>query len=138
MAEFTVPKFIEREPVLIWKITFRQFMILALGVLVLTVLKFALPPFLFYLTTTFFVIFAFLAIFVKIHGRPFTTVLKNFVLYTFSPKTFLWKRKSSMPRLITKEKKQKEKTKEDILESPLQVIGKSKLKEIARRVETGI
>jgi len=138
--EFAVPKFIERQPVIIWTITFRQFMILGVTALGLGILWLTLPSkFLFFVIAGLTVLFAILAIFVKIGGRPFSTVLFNFFRYTLGPKLFLWERKAA-PAFVLKKAEgtdKKEPLKNLTAESPLKIVEKSHLGEMARRIETG-
>ncbi len=139
--EFAVPKFIERQPVIIWTITFRQFMILGIGALGLGILWLTLPSkFLFWVIAGFAALFAFLAIFVRIGGRPFTTVLFNFFRYTVGPKLYLWERKAA-PAFVLKKaaepRKKEPSLKELTSESPLKIVERSRLGEMARRIESG-
>lgn len=137
--EFQVPKFIERQPRIIWTITFRQFIFLicvagALGLLYLMVPS---KP-LFYLVAFLSGIFSFTLVFVKIGGRPFSKVLWNFMLYFMGPKLYLWERKAAPPRLLKKTKIPEIK-REKVPPTPsLRIAEKSRLKEMARKIETGV
>ncbi len=139
--EFSVPKFIERQPVIVFGITFRQFMFLGVTALGLGILWLTLPSkFLFWVITSLTALFAFLAIFVKIGGRPFSTVLFNFFRYTLGPKLYLWERKGAMAFVLKKvqpERKKEPTLKEITSESSLRIVERSHLGEMARRVETG-
>ena len=80
-----------------------------------------------------------MAVFVKIGGRSFGTVLFNFVHYTFGAKLFLWERKSGTVSLIKRAKPKAEtnKTNQPQAISALQITERSRLHEMARRIETG-
>jgi hypothetical protein len=134
--EFQVPKFIERQPVIIWTITFRQFMFLALAAGGLGILYLILPSRLLFFFIAFWVlVFSFFAIFVKIGGRPFSVVLVNFFRYTFSSKIYLWQRKAAPPRLLKKTSLAPVK-KEAIPGVALKVTERSYLGEMAKKIET--
>lgn len=136
--EFQVPKFIERQPRIVWTITFRQFIFLALTGGALGLLYLMLPSkALFWLITILVAGFSFALVFVKIGGRPFGTVLWNFLRYFIRPRLYLWERRAAPPRLLKRTEALGKKREEE--RGPSLKIGeRSRLKEMARRVETGV
>ena len=135
--EFLIPKFIERQPRIIWTITFRQFIFLALvgGGLGLLYLMIA-SKFLFWLIAILTMGFSFAFVFVRIGGRPFGIVLFHFFHYITRPKLYLWQRKAAPPKLLKKAKVPEAKEER---EGPiLKIAEKSRLREMARKIETGV
>lgn len=136
--EFQIPKFIERQPRIIWTITFRQFIFLALVAGGLGLLYLMLPSkFLFYLVAILTATFSFALVFVKIQGRPFSIVLWNFLRYSFGSKLYLWKRKAAPPKLL-KKIEIPELKKEEPKGPSLRIAERSRLREMTRRIETGV
>lgn len=136
--EFQIPKFIERQPKIIWTITFRQFIFLALvgGGLILLHLILS-SKFLFWLIAIFVFGFSFALVLIKIQGRPFSVVLWNFLKYSFSSKLYLWQRKAAPPKILKKIEIPKIE-KEEAKGPALKIAEKSRLKEIARKIEIGV
>lgn len=130
--EFTVPQFIEHEAKVIGPFTFKQFIVVGAAGIVC---------FIFYLKTPFYVFLpvsviigggALAITFLKLEGRSPLIVLKNFMFYSISPKIYLWKRKIIASQVIKKEV-----VEEAVKEEPtLRIVKKSKLKELATKVET--
>lgn len=132
-----MPKFIERQPVIIWRITFKQFIFLVMTGGVLGMLYLILPSkLLFYIIALFTGILAFALVFVRIGGRPLPIVLWNFINYLFGAKLYLWQRKAAPKRLLKKVKIEEEKPKE-VSGISLKITEKSYLQEMARKIETG-
>lgn len=133
MAEFTVPKFIEREPKIVGPFTFKQFIFVGTAGIICAVLYFTIPFYFFLLATVLLTSGALALALVKIEGRPIPLLFKNFLSFLFASKIYLWKRKTLTPKVIKKsgpEKKEKEKT-------PVpRVVEKSRLKDLLTRIET--
>ena len=131
--EFTVPKFIEKEAKIIGPLTFKQFLCLVIP---------GTTVFIAYYANLHIVLVVFLAIilmggglafaFLKIGGRSFPVVMKNFVTFYPSSKLYVWKQKAIPPRIIKKEK-EKEKKKEDVI-AP--TITNSKLGNLSSKIDT--
>lgn len=132
---FVVPKFIEMEPKIVGPFTFRQFVYVGLAGAICFILYFSLGK-------TNFLLFLLLAIilmagamtlaFLKIEGRSLPTILKNFLMFSATPKIYIWKKKALPPKII----KEKPKPKEKIKETPALKVIESKLKKLSTRVET--
>ena len=70
----------------------------------------------------------------KINGRPIFTMIKNFFEFSFSSKMYLWKKGVVVSRAI----KIEEAKKEAVEKAPvLSIAEKSRLKNLAARIETG-
>ncbi len=129
--EFTVPQFIEYEAKVIGPFTFKQFIVVG-GAGIVCFILYLKVHFLIFLPLAVIIGGGALALtFLKLGGRTPLVVLKNFMFYSVSPKMYLWKRKIIAPKLIKKEEKK------EIEEEPtLRVVKKSKLRELATKVET--
>jgi len=131
--EFTVPQFIEYEAKVIGPFTFKQFIIIGAAGIVCFVLFLKTPLYVFIPLSMVIGGGALVLIFLKVGGRSPLVVLRNFMFYSISPKIYLWKRKVISPKII-----QEEAPKKEVEEEPtLKVVRKSKLRELATKVETG-
>jgi len=131
--EFTVPQFIEREPKIFGPFTFKQFIYLCMvgGVLIFV---YFLVPFTLFLFIAFISIGStLLLVLSKIEGTPLPIVMKNFFIFLINPKTYLWKKKISFPKIIKKIEKPKKKIKE---EPSLKITEKSHLRKLITFLET--
>jgi len=134
---FTVPQFIERETPIVGPLTFRQFLIIGVAGGIVFFLYFSIGK-------TSFLLFLILAItlmsvslalaFLQIGGRSLLTILGNFLRFSLSSKTYLWKKKEAPIRVFKKEVI-KEEVKEGL---PLKIAEKSQLKKIKTEIETKI
>lgn len=130
--EFIVPQFIEYEAKVIGPFTFKQFIIVGAA---------GIACFVLYLKTPFYVFLPLAIIigggslglvFFKIGGRSPILMLKNSLFFSISPKIYLWKRKVIAPKFVRREvvaKKEEE-------EPTLKIVNKSKLRDLATRLET--
>jgi len=135
MAQYVVPKFIEHKAKIVGPLTFRQFIYIGSAGALAFIFYYTLPFVLFFLLTM--VVFAGAAglAFGKIGGMPIPTVLKNFVIFSFGPKMYLWKRKASLPPKITK--KETVLHKAELHKAPPAGPGeKSRLKNLSLEIET--
>jgi len=132
---FTVPQFIERETPIVGPLTFRQFLIIGVAGGIVFFLYFSIGK-------TSFLLFLILAItlmsvslalaFLQIGGRSLLTILGNFLRFSLSSKTYLWKKKE-VPIMVFKKEVIKEEVKEEL---PLKIAEKSQLKKIKTEIET--
>ena len=77
---------------------------------------------------------AFALAFLKIGKTSLPVFIKNFFIFLFKPKVYLWKKKTSPPKFLRKEKVKEE---EEIgEESKLKVSKGSRLDELFTRLET--
>lgn len=134
--EFTVPKFIEREPKIVGPLTFKQFVYVAIAgaacfFLYFYIGKKNLP--LFVLITIILMGGALALCFLRIKGYTLPMIVKNFFTYTISGKVFLWRRKIVSPKF----KKVKKFEKEEVEgETTLRMGKKSHLQKLSTQVET--
>jgi len=130
--EFTVPQFIEYEAKVIGPFTFKQFIVVGGAGITCFILYLKTPLYIFLPLAVIIGGGALAITFLKLGGRTPLVVLKNFMFYSISPKIYLWKRKIISPQIIRKEVKKKE-----IEEEPtLKIVKKSKLRELATKIET--
>ncbi|MCK4355234.1 PrgI family protein [Candidatus Parcubacteria bacterium] len=130
--EFTVPKFIEKEAKIIGPLTFKQFLCLLIPGATVFLAYYTLPLAIAILLAIVLMGGGIALAFLKIGGRSFPVVMKNFVTFYPSVKLYVWKRKAIPPKIIKKEEvKQKKK---EIAISPK--VTESKLKNLSSRIET--
>lgn len=134
--EFTVPQFIEKEPKLIGPFTFKQFIFVAIAggacfFLYFSIGKKNLPLFIVIGTILFGGALA--LAFLRIKGYTLPIFIKNFFVYTVSPKIFLWRRKILPPKI--RKIKRFEKTEVE-KEATLKMAEKSHLQRLSTQVET--
>lgn len=134
--EFTVPQFIEKEPKLIGPFTFKQFMFVAVAggacfFLYFSIGKKNLP--LFIVIGTILMGGSLALAFLKIKGYTLPAIVKNFFVYTVSPKIFLWRRKIMPPKIKKVERFEKAEVEE---ETTLKMAKKSHLQRLSTQVET--
>jgi len=130
--QFTVPKFLERESVIAFGLTFKSLALLAGLGFILFVLYYVLPK----------VVFALLAIvaggvflaatFIKIGGQSLPQLLMHSFGFLTSSRTMIWsKNQSSSPvKLVNKPK-----TKPAKKESPLKLAPQSKLSVLGAKID---
>lgn len=135
--EFTVPQFIEREPKIVGPFTFKQFIFIGIAGGVCLFLFFTVPLYIFIIAAIVLLGGAFALAFLKIGKTSLPVFIKNFFAFLFKPKIYLWKKKTSPPKFLRKEKVEvKEKEEEIEEESKLKVSTGSKLDELFTRLET--
>lgn len=133
---FQVPQFIEKESKIAGPLTFKQFGLMGGAGVGILILYAALAKANFMLFVFLSALLGFVAIslgFVKVNGRSLPLVLGNFILYSFSSRIYLWKRKDLPPRIVW------QKLADKIPEPPsteLRVVKKSRLRQISSIVET--
>ena len=133
MAEFVVPKFIEREAKIVGPFTFKQFLYVGAAGAILFLLYFRIPFTYFIMVAIVLLGLALILAFLKIGGIPLPTVLKNCFLQSLSPKLYVWG-KIPLIKKVSKVKKEIPKEKEE--ELPLKIAEKSKLKKLITEIET--
>lgn len=135
--EFTVPQFIEREPKIVGPFTFKQFIFIGIAGGICIFLFFTVPLYIFIVATIILLGGAFALAFLKIGKTSLPVFIKNFFSFLFKPKIYLWKKKTSPPKFLRKEKEKIKKKEEEIgEESKLKVSTGSRLDELFTRIET--
>jgi len=135
MPEFTVPKFVEREPKILGPLTFKQTLIMMTGGGICFFLYFTLgrKNFSHFIIATVFIMGGVSALtFVKVKGYPIITFFRHLLAFSLSSKLFIWGRKFNVPKV----KKIEEFKKEEKKELPLKVGSKSRLQKLSTQVET--
>ena len=127
--QFTVPQFIEREAKIVGPLTFKQLIVMGSAAAVCIAFYFLLPFAAFIFGVVFFVGGSAALLFVRINRTPLYLIIKNFVLFLFHPKMYLWKKKAAPPVLKIKHKKPTEE------EPELKVTNKSRLKKVADKIK---
>ena len=132
--QFTVPKFIERKARIVGPLTFEQFIFVGIAGAISLFLYFTVPLSAFIIAATFLIGVSLTLAFLKIEKIPLPTVIKNLFAFTFKPRTYLWKRKTALPKVIIKTKKEKEEIKEE--KNRLKITRQSRLKDLSTRLES--
>ncbi len=112
---FKIPRYIDYEAKIFGPASFKQFLFLLAGMMVI--------GFLWLITERLFTFLLFSIIvtvitgglaFGKINGRPVLTMIGKYISFTFSgSKTYFWKKKEIPPKIIQKEKKENKKNDDD-------------------------
>jgi hypothetical protein len=89
---FEVPQFIDVEDKIVGPLTWRQFIYLAGGIGILTILYFSLPFIGFVVVGIPFGALAGFLAFHRINNRPFSFFLESFVKYWRNGRLYLWKK----------------------------------------------
>jgi|APFre7841882654_1041346.scaffolds.fasta_scaffold13422_4 hypothetical protein len=135
---FQVPQFIDYEMKIFGPFTFRQFIFVAIAGAICFALYFTISFAKFLLITIILMGGTFALAFIKIEGRPITTILMNFLNFSVSPRIYLWRRKEIAPKfvkiqMISKKEEKKEEEKDTL---PLKIAGGSRLKNLFNQIET--
>ena len=130
-----VPQFIERKAKIVGPLTFRQFIIVVLVSVACYIFKVTLPTFFFILASVILVGSVGSLTFLKINGQRLEVIFRNFLVFTASPKIYLWKRKVMPPKFVIKKMpKKEEEIKKDKYILP-EIAGRSKLKKLFTQIE---
>ena len=136
--QYIVPKFIGREPKIVGPFSFKQFIFIGIAGTISFVLYFMVPLSVFILSCVVLGGSAFALAFLKIGGRSLPEILTHFFNFSISPKIYIWKKKEvPPPKLILKKELKKIEPAKKIGSIP-KIAGKSRLKNLAARIETKI
>jgi len=128
--EFTVPQFIDYEAKIFGPFTFKQFIIVA-GAGIICFITFYKAPLFIALPVSIVVGGGTVVMtFLKIGGRSPVVVIKNFALFTTSPKVYIWHRKVITPKVIIKKEVEKEEEEEK------RVVRRSRLSSLSAQIDT--
>ncbi len=129
--QFTVPKFLEREAIIAFGLTFKSLAILAGLGFILFVLYYVLPKVVFVLVAIVFGGAFLAATFVKVGGQSLPQILFHSFGFLFSNRTYVWgrSRTSSPIRFVKKTVKKAEKR-----EAPLKLAPKSQLSALSSKI----
>jgi len=135
--EFTVPQFIEKEARIVGPFTFKQFIFIGTAGGICLLLFFVVPLVFFVPLAVILLGGAFALAFLKVERTSLPMFIKNFFLFIFKPKIYLWQKKSAPPTILKQEKEVIKKTEEGAkVESTLKVVRGSKLRELFTYLET--
>jgi hypothetical protein len=135
---FQVPQFIDYEMKIFGPFNFRQFIFVATAGAICFVLYFTISFAKFLLITIILMGGTCALAFIKIEGRPITTILMNFLKFSVSSRIYLWRRKEIAPKfvkinMVSKKEEKKEEEKDTL---PLKIAGGSRLKNLFNQIET--
>lgn len=91
--KFDVPQFIEVEDKIIGPLTLKQFFFLLGGGVIIFLLWFSLPFFLFIIVGIPILVLSLSLAFYKVNGRPLVTYLLSMLKYHTKPRIYLWRKK---------------------------------------------
>src|SRR3989344_4386995 len=106
--QYQVPQFIETEDRIIGPLTVRQFILLVVAGLVGFVLYFFLATFLWIIAMLLLLGIASAFAFIKVNGRPLTSVIGSMFGYFWNPRLYVWKRKEELEAFREREAKKGE------------------------------
>jgi len=130
--QFKIPQFLERQPLIIGPLAFKQSLYFGVAILIAFYLYSVAPFFIFLICSIFLIGFAFCLAFVKVEGVPLPEVIMQSFGFVFSSKIYLWEKKENLRPIKFRAKKQEEEK-----EEPLRVEPKSILKKLHSKIEGG-
>lgn len=133
--EFTVPQFIEKEAKIVGPFTFRQFIFIGTAGGICLLLFFILPLPAFIVVAVILLGGALALALLKVGKTSLPVFIKNFFIFIFKPKLYLWKKKTSPPKFLRR-KKETRKEKKIEKKSELKVSKGGRLDELFTRIET--
>ena len=128
--QFKIPQFLERQPLIIGPLAFKQSLYFGVAILILVFIHSVAPFLVFLICSVILISIAFGLAFVKIEGIPLPEVITQSFGFVLSPKIYLWKKKENL-RVI--KLKRAEKKQEEV--KSLKVSPKSILKELHSKIE---
>lgn len=132
--EFTVPQFIEREAKIVGPFTFKQFIFIGTAGGICLFLYFVLPLSVSIIVAVILLGGAFALAFLKIGRTSLPVFIKNFFIFLFKPKIYLWRKKGAPPKVLRREEKV---IKEEFKKEPtLKLTRGSKLSELFTHLES--
>lgn len=130
--QFKIPQFLERQPLIIGPLAFKQSLYFGVAILILVYIHSVAPFPIFLICAVVLISVAFGLAFVKIEGVPLPEVITQSFGFVLAPKTYLWEKKENLRPVKFRAQKQKQEKQE-----PLKVTPKSILKELHSKVEGG-
>ena len=140
---FQVPQFIEHEAKVIGPLTFRQFIYIGIPAAVAFFLYFLVTFFVFIVAAVFLGVLGFMFAFIKIGGRSLPSILLNFFNFSIAPKRYIWRKgQAPLPTSVGVGiashlgKVAGEQSSQETPRREIKLVQKSKIKDLATRVET--
>ncbi len=137
--EFVVPQFLERKPKIVGPFTFGQFIFIGIGAGLSILLYFVLPMAFFAIAAIILIGGGLAMAVVKVNKIPLPILIKNFFIFLFKPKVYLWKKKTMGPAIIKKTERPQTRiaeTEKEKKESPLRIAQGSQLNNLFTNLET--
>ena len=100
--QFLVPQFIERNPKIFGPFTFKQFIVIGSAIAISVGLFFVLPYNTFIIAAFIIIGGSVVFVFFRVGKEPLPTYLKNLMLFSTTPKTYIWKEKPNIPIPVSK------------------------------------
>ena len=130
--QFKIPQFLEREPLIVGPLAFKQAIYFGIAILISFYLHSVASFLVFLIFSIPLMGFAFCLSFIKIEGIPLPEVIIQSFGFTFSPKIYLWKKKENLRPIKLKSTKEKQGEAKSLKVSP-----KSILRELHSKIEGG-
>jgi hypothetical protein len=93
--QFRVPQFLERQPLIIGPLAFKQSLYFGVAILMLVFIHSIAPFPIFLICAVVLISMAFGLAFIKIEGIPLPEVITQSFGFVFSPKMYLWQKKKT-------------------------------------------
>lgn len=139
MPEYQVPQFIEHETKIVGPLTFRQFIYVGGGSVILFILFFTIGEknfFLFFIIAALTGGFALALAFVKVGGRSFGSTLFSMIGFFSSPRIFIWQKTRGKIPIIPPLPAPSSPPEKELEKSPLTFAERSRLKSLSWKVDT--
>ena len=133
---FQVPLFIEHEPKVVGPFTFRQFLYLLLPGSAAFFSYFVLPFSLFLVVAISLGMLGLALGFLKVGGRDLPSLLSSFFIFLVGPKRYIWKKGPAPVQSSPTHYQSPEATLKEPGKREIELVQKSKIKDLATRVDT--
>ena len=130
--QFKIPQFLERQPLVVGPLAFKQALYFGVAILISFYLHSATHFLVFLMLSIPLIGFAFCLSFVKIEGIPLPEIIMQSFGFAFSPKIYLWKKKENLRVIKLKSTKEKQEEAKSLKVSP-----KSILRKLHSKIEGG-
>lgn len=137
---YTIPQFIEHDAKIFGPLTFRQSLYVgsAMALGFIFYFTFGKNNFLLFLFIAVFLAFISVSLaFVTINGKPLTAAFSNVLFFFSRQKTYIWRKKETSPKIITRTLEKQKVFKEEKSVS-LKFAERSRLKNLSNQIETRI
>ncbi len=122
--QFKIPQFLERQPLIIGPLAFKQSLYFGIAILISFYLYSVAPFFIFLIFSIPLISFAFCLAFIKIEGIPLPEVIIQSFGFISSPKIYLWEKKENLRPIKFRAQKQEEKKEESLKVAPESILEK--------------
>ncbi len=132
--QFKVPQFIEREAKIMGPLTFKQFLFIGGGGIIVFILYTLLSQInmtVFIIMTIIVGVISFAFAFLKFEGHPLLNAFVGLTGFISTPKIYLWEKKEFLPKI----KKESPEKKENELIGEIKISSQGKLKNLSNEIE---